>query len=108
MFDYDTRPVTPQVVLVGNRASSAGYTIRDFLSRNGVPYDWVDLEDVERLPAVVSPSEMDPSLLPICILPNGIRLAPATLEDVAAGLGRNLAPALSGVDPANRGAAPPR
>ena len=40
MFDYDTRPITPQVVLVGNRASSAGYTIRDFLSRNGVPYDW--------------------------------------------------------------------
>ena len=71
---------------MGNRASSAGYTIRDFLSRNGVPYDWVDLEDVERLPAVVSPSEMDPSLLPICILPNGIRLAPATLEDVAAAL----------------------
>ena len=26
MFDYDARPVTPQVVLVGNRASSVGYT----------------------------------------------------------------------------------
>ena len=95
MFDYDARPVTPQVILVGNRASSAGYTIRDFLSRNGVPYDWVDLEDVERLPAVVSPSEMDPSLLPICILPNGIRLAPATLEDVG--------PVSVGVRPDNRG-----
>src|SRR4030081_111941 len=95
MFDYDARPVTPQVVLIGNRASSAGYTIRDFLSRNGVPYDWVDLAYVERLPAVVSPSEMDPSLLPICILPNGSRLAPATLEDVAAGLGRMWARFLS-------------
>ena len=87
MFDYDTRPVTPQTVLVGNRASSAGYTIRDFLSRNGVPYDWVDIEDAERVREVVSPSEMDPSRLPICILPNGMRLAPATLTDVAAGLG---------------------
>ena len=106
MFDYDTRPVTPQVVLVGNRASSAGYTIRDFLSRNGVPYDWVDLEDVERLPAVVSPSEMDPSLLPICILPNGIRLAPATLEDVAAGLGMMSAPSLSEYDLTIVGAGP--
>src|SRR5882672_5559518 len=83
MFDYDARPVTPQVVLVGNRASSAGYTIRDFLSRNGVPYDWVDIEDVERLRAVVTPSEMDPGRLPICILPNGVRLAPATLKVVA-------------------------
>ena len=106
MFDYDTRPVTPQVVLVGNRASSAGYTIRDFLSRNGVPYDWVDLDDVDRLPAVVSPSEMDPRLLPICILPNGVRLAPATLEDVAAGLGMVSAPSLSEYDLIIVGAGP--
>ena len=106
MFDYDTRPVTPQVVLVGNLASSVGYTIRDFLSRNGVPYDWVDLEDVDRLPAVVSPSEMDPARLPICILPNGTRLAPATLEDVAAGLGMMAAPSLSEYDLAIVGAGP--
>jgi thioredoxin reductase (NADPH) len=106
MFDYDARPVTPQVVLVGNRASSAGYTIRDFLSRNGVPYDWVDLDDAERVRAVVSPSEMDPSRLPMCILPNGIRLAPATLEDVAAGLGMVSAPSLSEYDLTIVGAGP--
>jgi thioredoxin reductase (NADPH) len=106
MFDYDARPVTPQVVLVGNRASSAGYTIRDFLSRNGVPYDWVDIEDVERLRAVVSPSEMQPGLLPICILPSGIRLAPATLEDVAAGLGMVSAPSLLEYDLTIVGAGP--
>ena len=106
MFDYDARPVTPQVVLVGNRASSAGYTIRDFLSRNRVPYEWVDLEDVERLRAVVAPSEIDPGLLPICILPNGVRLAPATLEDVAAGLGMVSAPSLSEYDLMIVGAGP--
>ncbi len=106
MFDYDTRPITPQVVLVGNRACSAGYTIRDFLSRNGVPYDWVDLEDVERLRAVVSPSEMDPGRLPICVLPNGTRLAPATVENVAAGLGMVLAPSLSEYDLIIVGAGP--
>src|ERR1700704_4672616 len=47
MFDYDARPFTPQVVLVGERASSVGYSIRDFLTRNGVPYEWVDLDDAE-------------------------------------------------------------
>ena len=92
--------------MVGNRASSAGYTIRDFLSRNGVPYDWVDIEDVERLPAVISPIEMDPDRLPICILPNGTRLAPATVEDVAAGLGMVTAPALSEYDLIIAGAGP--
>ena len=106
MFDYDARPVTPQLVLVGNRASSAGYNIRDFLSRNGVPYDWVDLEDPEKVRAVVSPSEMDPVRLPICILPNGTRLAPATLEDVAAGLGMVSAPSLSEYDLTIVGAGP--
>jgi thioredoxin reductase (NADPH) len=106
MFEYDARPVTPQVVLVGNRASSAGYSIRDFLSRNGVPYEWVDLEDVERLRVAVSPSEMDPGLLPICILPNGVRLSPATLEDVAAGLGMVSAPSLSEYDLTIVGAGP--
>ena len=30
MIDYDARPVTPQVRLVGQRASSVGYSIRDF------------------------------------------------------------------------------
>src|SRR6478672_7849423 len=106
MFDYDTRPITPQVVLVGNRASSVGYTIRDFLSRNGVPYEWVDLDAAERVRALVSPSEMDPSVLPICILPNGVRLSPATLEDVAAGLGMVSAPTLSEYDLTIVGAGP--
>src|SRR5437660_560905 len=49
MFDYDARPVTPQVVIVGLRASSAGYQLRDFLSRNGVPYEWVEIDDTERV-----------------------------------------------------------
>ncbi len=54
----------------------------------------------------MSPSEMDPGVLPICILPNGIRLAPATLEDVAAGLGMVSAPSLSEYDLTIVGAGP--
>ena len=76
------------------------------MSRNGVPYDWMDLEGVERLPVVVSASEMDPGLLPICILPNGIRLAPATVEDVATGLGMMSASFLSEYDLTIVGAGP--
>jgi thioredoxin reductase (NADPH) len=106
MFDYDARPVTPQVVLVGNRASSVGYTLRDFLSRNGIPYEWVDLDDVERVRALVSPTELDPDALPMCILPSGARLAPATLEGVAAGLGMVSAPSWSEYDLAIVGAGP--
>ena len=107
MIDYDARPVTPQVVLVGHRASSVGYSIRDFLSRNGVPYEWVDVDDAARVDSVAAPAgERSPDQLPVCVLPNGMRLAPATLEGVAAGLGMVSAPSLSEYDLTIVGAGP--
>jgi hypothetical protein len=48
MINYDSRPVTPQVLLVGRRATAVGYSIRDFLSRNGVPYESVEVDDAEQ------------------------------------------------------------
>lgn len=98
MIDYDARPVTPQVLLVGHRASSVGYSIRDFLSRNGVPYEWVELDDAARVEALLPKRERGADKIPICILPNGVRLARATLESVATGLGMVSAPSLSEYD----------
>ena len=106
MIDYDARPVTPQVLLVGHRASSVGYNIRDFLSRNGVPYEWVDVDDAARVAALLPPEERGVDQLPVCVLPNGMRLAPATLEGVAAGLGMMSAPSQSEYDLTIVGAGP--
>jgi thioredoxin reductase (NADPH) len=106
MIDYDARPVTPQVVLVGQRASAVGYSIRDFLSRNGVPYEWVEFDDAERVAGLLPDGETKPDELPVCILPSGIRLAPATVEGVAAGLGMVSAPTLSEYDLTIVGAGP--
>lgn len=106
MFDYDSRPVTPQVVLIGSRASAAGYEIRDFLSRNGYPYEWVDVDDLERVRPHLDPTDVDPSLLPVCVLPDGSQLAPATIQQVAAGLGMVAAPSLGEYDVAIIGAGP--
>ena len=103
MIDYDARPVTPQVLLVGHRASSVGYSIRDFLSRNGVPYEWVDVDDAARVAALLPAGETGGDQLPVCVLPNGMRLAPATLEGVAAGLGMVSASVAVGVRPDDRG-----
>jgi thioredoxin reductase (NADPH) len=106
MFDYDARPVTPQVVLVGRRASSLGYELRDFLSRNGVPYDWVEIDDADRIRQLSDGGEVDPNRLPICVLPNGQRLAGATVQQVANGLGMVAAPLLAEYDIAIVGAGP--
>src|ERR1700737_5131502 len=95
MFDYDARPATPGVVLVGTRASRGRHALRDFLSRNGYPFEWVDASQPDAVRAVLGGVDVEPSALPLCILPDGSRLASATVEQVAAGLGRGGAPPLA-------------
>ena len=106
MFDYDARPVTPQVVVVGLRASSVGYQLRDFLSRNGVPYEWVEIDDTERVRNVLDADDIGPDRLPICVLPDGSQLAAATVEGVATGLGLVSPPSLAEYDLTIVGAGP--
>jgi thioredoxin reductase (NADPH) len=107
LFDYDTRPATPGVVLVDTGASPAAYRIRDFLSRNSRQYEWVDITDSDRVRAVLGSAEVvDPQSLPICVLPDGTRLSPATLELVAAGLGMVSGPSRSEYDLTIVGAGP--
>ena len=106
MFDYDARPITPGVVLVGTPVSRGGYAIRDFLSRNGYPFEWVDAGQPDAVRAVLGVAEVEPSALPLCILPDGSRLASATVEQVAAGLGMVAAPSLSEYDLTIVGAGP--
>jgi thioredoxin reductase (NADPH) len=106
MFDYDARPVTPLLVLVGTTASRGAYAIRDFLSRNGYPFEWVDAGRPDAVRAVLGVAEVEPSALPLCILPDGSRLASATVEHVAAGLGMVAAPSLPEYDLTIVGAGP--
>jgi thioredoxin reductase (NADPH) len=105
MFDYDARPVTPQVILAGTHASAAAYAIRDFLTRNGRPYDWVDV-DHPGAGLLLHVDSIDVSRLPICVLPDGTRLEAATVEQVAAGLGMVSAPQLAEYDLTIVGAGP--
>ena len=105
LFDYDSRPVTPQVVLAGTQSSPAAYAIRDFLKRNGHPYDWIDVGQ-PGADLLLGAEAIEASHLPLCILPDGTRLAPATVEEVAAGLGMISAPLLAEYDLTIVGAGP--
>jgi thioredoxin reductase (NADPH) len=104
LFDHDARPATPQVQLVGDRSSAAAYALRHFLTRNRLPYDWQEVDGTR--------DTGDPADLPLCILPDGRRIARATVEQVAAGLGMISPPQLDmydlvivGAGPAGHGAA---
>lgn len=106
MFDYDARPVTPQVRLIGQRASSAGYALRDFLSRNNHPYEWIDIEDESGFRELIGPGGAESGRLPGCVLPDGRVIAPATVEQVARELGMVAAPSRSEYDLVVVGAGP--
>ena len=105
MIEYDSRPVTPQVVLIGTRASPVAYAIPDFLRRNGRPYEWIDVDD-PRARSVIAEVGGDQRLLPICVLPEGARLTPASVEQVALGLGMLTPPVRNAYDLAIVGAGP--
>jgi thioredoxin reductase (NADPH) len=87
MFDYDARPVTALVVIVGTPSSRRAYEIRDFLARNGRPFEWVDASQPGAVRAALGVADISQSSLPVCVLPDGSQLASATVQSVAHGLG---------------------
>src|ERR1039457_6315587 len=106
MFDYDARPATAQVVLVGASSSRAAYEIRDFLARNGRPFEWVDAGQPDAVQAALGVAGVPTSSLPVCVLPDGSQLASATVQSVATGLGMLAAPSRSDYDLLIVGAGP--
>jgi thioredoxin reductase (NADPH) len=73
--------------ILGNRWSPASHNIKDFLARNHVPYQWLDIEtaasDSEVRSLVELLDEEETRNLPIIILPNGVRLKQPSLADLA-------------------------
>src|ERR1044072_879225 len=73
--------------VLGNRWSPASHNIKDFLARNHVPYQWLDIEtaasDSEVRSLVELLDEEETRNLPIVILPNGERLKQPSLVELA-------------------------
>ena len=71
--------------VLGNRWSPASHNIKDFLARNHVPYQWLDIEtaDSEIRALVELLDEEETRNLPVVILPNGVRLKQPSLTELA-------------------------
>lgn len=76
------RPSFEGVRVLGSRWSPQSYAARDFLSRNQIPYQWIDIEqDPPMRELALSANGGDPSRLPVVLLPDGTALAqPSTAE----------------------------
>ena len=76
------RPSFEGVRVLGSRWSPQSYAARDFLSRNQIPYQWIDIDQDEPMRELaLSANGGDASRLPVVLLPDGTTLTqPSTAE----------------------------
>jgi thioredoxin reductase (NADPH) len=75
------------VRIAGSRWSPQSYAARDFLSRNQIPYQWVDVEQDASMHALVASLAGDTKRLPVVIFPDGAHLVAPTMLDLASKVG---------------------
>src|SRR5215475_6428094 len=80
-------PVFDGIRVVGHRWSPAAMEIRDFLGRNFIPYQWLDIEKDEPAQQLVTSSKTECSSLPLVVFHDGSFLASPTAATVATRLG---------------------
>jgi thioredoxin reductase (NADPH) len=82
------------VRVLGSRWSPPSYATRDFLSRNQIPYHWIDVEqDAAMRETALSATGNDLSRLPVVVLTDGTTLTQPSQADLAAKIGLQTVPA---------------
>ncbi|HSY59952.1 MAG TPA: FAD-dependent oxidoreductase [Terriglobales bacterium] len=84
------KPKFEGIRVLGTRWSPQSYELRDFLARNRVPYQWIDVElsandpDTKRLLEVLG---LEASRLPVVLFPDGTKLLESVPSQVAQRVG---------------------
>ena len=84
------RPVFDGIRVLGTRWSPRSYELRDFLARNHVPYQWIDVEFSAKDPEtklLLDALGPEASNLPIVLFPDGTKLFDSVPADVAQKVG---------------------
>ena len=95
-----------QVKIYGTRGSSQAFSIRDFLSRSDVPFEWIELHTDEQARSLAHVSSLKDSRLPVCEFPDSTRLECPTLRQLTEKLGWFKNPSRSEYDVSIYGAGP--
>jgi thioredoxin reductase (NADPH) len=83
-------PTFQGIRVLGTRWSPRSYELRDFLARNRVPYQWIDVEvsandpETKRLLEALGP---EAASLPVVLFPDGTKLLESVPADVAQKVG---------------------
>jgi thioredoxin reductase (NADPH) len=92
--------------MFGLAGSAAAYTLRDFLQRSSVEFDWIELSSEDDARRLAGANGVGDPRLPICVFPDGSRLESPSLESLAEKLGWYSRPSRSEYDVAIYGAGP--
>ena len=80
-------PVFQGVRVIGNQWSPHSSKVRDFLGRNFVPHQWLNVETDEAAKQLLSTTGADASSLPLVVFPDGSFLSNPSTTEVARKLG---------------------
>jgi thioredoxin reductase (NADPH) len=81
------RPPFEGLRVVGNRWSAKTHHIRDFLSRNQIPFQWIDVETNSEAPRLMELANVDAASLPLVLFPDGTSVADPPVATVAERVG---------------------
>jgi thioredoxin reductase (NADPH) len=75
-------PAADRIQLVGHRWSRESHDARDFLARNQVPFQWLDVEREDEARRLLAAAEGD-GVLPLVLFPDGGALHGPTITELA-------------------------
>jgi thioredoxin reductase (NADPH) len=82
------RPPFQGIRVIGHRASADSHALKDFLGRNGVPFQWLDIElNGEEARGILQKAGLDDSRLPAVLFDDGSGLVEPSIQQVAEKIG---------------------
>jgi thioredoxin reductase (NADPH) len=76
--------------VIGPRWSRKDHEVRDFLARNGVPFEWLNPESDDRVADLLRKRNLDDSRLPVVLFPDGSALIQPTRTELASRVGLHI------------------
>lgn len=87
LWSSKVKPVFEGIRVIGARWSPQSYEVKEFLSRNNVPYQWVDIELDQSMNEFLKKTFPEPQNLPVILFPDGSSLQMPTNIELAEKLG---------------------
>jgi len=81
------RPPFEGIRVIGNRWSPQSHQVKDFLARNQVPYEWLDIEASEEAQKLAEYARCDRLQLPMVLFADGASLLQPTPSQIAERIG---------------------